>query len=144
MEGSLFGAALFLIRGTGKIKDDTTSRSSLSAVDVILRLDPVGIVLCVPGLVFLIFSLTSGNTTGWNSVSIIATLTTAIAFLVAFVLFEAYLAEYPLVPRHLWIGSNLAVGCVLAACAYGVWQGTNYILTLQLQGRENYFRRPRL
>lgn len=136
IEGSLFGAAMFLIRNIGNTRDDAIPNGTLSVVDIFLRLDPVGIALCVPGLVLLILGITSGNTIGWNNASVITAIATAVALLIAFILFEASFANYPLVPRYLWTGSNLAVGCILAACTYGVWHGANYILTLQLQGKE--------
>ena len=118
-----------LIRGIQHSKNEQLG----DAMSIFARLDPLGTTLSFPGLVLLIYSLTSGNIIGWKTGAVIGTLVAAVILLVTFVVVEAKVAQFPLVPRQLW-SANIAVGCALAACTYAVWQGANYFLTLELQG----------
>lgn len=102
--------------------------------EILLQIDPLGTTLSIPGLVLLIYGLTSGNIIGWDTGAVIGTIVAAVFLLAGFVFVEARIASHPLVPRYLWTGANLAVGCGLAALTYAVWQGANYFLTIELQG----------
>ena len=133
--GTLFLAALVLLRdikGASPHKDDGV-RDIPSLREILLRIDPLGTVLSIPGLVLLTYGLTSGKISGWDTGAVIGTIVAAVILLVCFVFVEARIASNPLVPRYLWTGANLAVGCGLAALTYAVWQGTNYFLTIELQ-----------
>lgn len=132
--------AIFLFRGTVT----PSRRQTLSFGEIIKRSNPIGTGLSIPGLIFLVYALTAGNVTGWSDTIVIGTLVAAVILLVAFVVFEKKLAQYPFVPLHLWESGNLGMGCALAAITYAVWQGANYFLTIQLQGnpsRHNAFLR---
>lgn len=122
--------ALMLIRDI----EPKEERSIPPLRDILLRADPVGTALSIPGLILLIYSLTSSNIIGWDNGAVIGTLVVAVLFLAGFVLVEAKFTKFPLVPRHLWKGGNLAIACGLAAFTYAIWQGANYFLTLELQG----------
>ena len=102
--------------------------------EIIEQIDPVGTTLSIPGLILIIYALTSGNQLGWANGGVIATLVVAVVLLVAFAFAEAKIAKHPLLVKHLWTSSSLPLGCALAAITYAVWQGVNYILTIQLQG----------
>lgn len=131
LEGLLAVLAIVLFRGT----EAPSREQSLSLGQIIERSNPVGTGLSIPGLIFLVYALTAGNESGWSDASVIGTLVAAVVLLLAFVVFEKKLARYPFVPRHLWKSSSLGIGCALAAITYAVWQGANYFLTLQLQGK---------
>lgn len=47
-------------------------------------------------------------------------------------------AAHPLIPIYLWSDTIKISGCVIAAFTYAVWQGANYLLTLQLQGQKPF------
>jgi hypothetical protein len=131
LEGLLTVMAIFLFRSI-----EAPSREQfLTLKQIIERSNPVGTGLSIPGLIILVYALTSGNEVGWSEGSVIGTLVAAAVLLVSFGYAEAKLAKYPFVPRHLWKTSDLSLGCVLAAITYAVWQGANYYLTLQLQGK---------
>lgn len=104
-------------------------------MEVVERLNPVGTSLSVSGLILLIYALTSGNEAGWSNGAVIGTLVAAIVLLVSFIFFETKMSRFPFVPRHMRKSSELLTGCVSAAMTYAVWQGANYFLTLQLQGK---------
>ncbi|KAI0425841.1 aminotriazole resistance protein [Xylaria sp. FL1042] len=128
VEGSLNILALILFR-----KQSPGSAGSLSLFEILERVDPLGTALSIPGLILLIYSLTSGNIVGWANGGVIGTLVVAVVLLVAFVFSEARIARYPFVPGHLWATTDLPSACALAAITYAVWQGANYFLALQLQ-----------
>ena len=48
-------------------------------------MDPLGTTLSIPGLVLLIYGLTSGNIIDWDSGAVIGTLVAAVLLLVGFV-----------------------------------------------------------
>lgn len=136
LEGFLAVLAILLFRSA----EAASRKGSLSLGEIIERSDPVGTGLSIPGLILLVYALTTGNQSGWSDASVIGTLVAAVVLLLAFVFVEKKLARYPFVPRHLWKTSSLGVGCALAAITYAVWQGANYFLTLQLQGQSELLR----
>jgi hypothetical protein len=140
LEGLLAALAIFMFRHTV-----TPNRGqTLTFGEIIKRSNPMGTGLSIPGLILLVYALTTGNVTGWSDATVLGTLVAAVILLVAFVVVEKKLAQYPFVPPHLWQSGNLGMGCALAAIMYAVWQGANYFLTIQLQGnpsRHNAFLR---
>ncbi|KAI0419622.1 aminotriazole resistance protein [Xylaria grammica] len=128
VEGLLNVLALLLFR-----KQSPGSAGSLSLIEILERVDPIGTALSIPGLILLIYSLTTGNTVGWSNGGVIGTLVVAVVLLAAFVFVEAKIARHPFVPRHLWKSTDLPSASALAAVTYAVWQGANYFLALQLQ-----------
>ena len=76
--------------------------------------------LSIPGLVLLIYGLKSGNIGGWDTGAVIGTIVAAVILLVCFAFVGARIVSNPLVQRYLWTGTNLAVGCGLAALTYAV------------------------
>ncbi|KAI3325277.1 MFS general substrate transporter [Xylariaceae sp. AK1471] len=128
VEGILNILALFLFR-----HQSPGSAGSLSLFEILERVDPIGTALSIPGLILLIYSLTTGNIVGWSNGGVIGTLVASVILLGSFVFVEAKIARYPFVPKHLWKTTGLASACFLAAITYAVWQGANYFLALQLQ-----------
>lgn len=110
------------------------SRNTSSLAEIVRRLDPWGTVSSIAGLILLVFSLTSGNQYGWSSATTLAPLIIAVVLLVVFVVVEIKVSTFPLVPRSLQSSNTLQLSCAMAALTYGVWQGANYVLTLELQG----------
>ena len=130
LEGLLAVLVIVLFR-----EADGRPRESLTLTQIVERSNPLGTALSIPGLIFLVHALTAGNQAGWSDGSVIGTLVAAVILLLAFGYVEAKVARYPFVPRHLWKTADLSMGCTLAAITYAVWQGANYFLTLQLQGK---------
>lgn len=98
-----------------------------------IRLDALGTFFSVSGLILLVYGLTNGNVHGWDKADVIATLVVAVALLSIFVFVEFKVSPDPILPRHLWDDRIKVLGCAVAALTYAVWQGSNYLLTLQLQ-----------
>lgn len=97
----------------------------------------LGTALSVPALVLLVFGLTTGNIVGWNQAEVIATIVTAVVLLASFAFVEAKVSSDPILPKYIWGDRIRILGCVVAALTYGVWQGCNYLLTLQLQSKDH-------
>lgn len=87
------------------------------------ELDPWGTVLGVGGLVTFNFAWNEGPTAGWGKVYVYVLLIIGLILLVAFVLFERFKAEYPLLPVAAFTrDTNLVFGCIAAGWAsFGIW-----------------------
>ncbi|RAH48785.1 MFS general substrate transporter [Aspergillus brunneoviolaceus CBS 621.78] len=97
------------------------------------RLDLPGTLLSVAGLILLIYALTTGNIDGWNQANVLTTLILAVVALGVFLVLELRFSADPILPRYMITDRGKALGCASAALTYAVWQGSNYLLTLQLQ-----------
>lgn len=127
VEGTLLVLSVFLFR-----QPKSESRNT-SLAEIVRRLDPWGTISSIAGLILLVFSLTSGNQYGWSSATTLAPLVIAIVLLIVFVVVEIKVSTFPLVPRSLQSSNALQLSCAMAVLTYGVWQGANYVLTLELQ-----------
>lgn len=84
-------------------------------------------------LILLVYGLTTGNINGWDTPDVIATLATAVCLLAIFVFLEVKVSQDPILPGYMFEDRVRVLGCAAAALTYAVWQGSNYLLTLQLQ-----------
>ncbi|KAL3421564.1 MFS transporter [Phlyctema vagabunda] len=129
LTGALFVISLFLLRTPQE--DKVVFKKS--AVEQFRTLDAFGCLLSLAGFVLLTYALTSGESEGWGSPAIISTLILSVVLILFFVLVEWKVSKNPLIPRAVIRRGNAATGCALGAFTYAVWQGINYILTLELQ-----------
>ncbi|KAM5441779.1 hypothetical protein MferCBS31731_003039 [Microsporum ferrugineum] len=97
----------------------------------LIRFDVLGICLGVPSLLLLTYALTSANTAGWSSPSIVSTLVISSVLLLVFALHE-YRAPQALINPRLF-SPSFTLTLVLAVATYAVRQACSYFLTLQLQ-----------
>lgn len=104
---------------------------------LVTRLDFVGTLTSLAGLILLVYGLTSGNADSWNAPQVISTLVIAGVLLLVFVFAESKISADPILPRYLWGDRIKMLGCASAALTYAVWQGANYLLTLELQSTYN-------
>jgi MFS family permease len=119
----------------GSTKDSTlTSKKGLlqSVRERMVRFDALGMLLGIPGILLLIYSLSSANTEGWNDAKIIATLVLSIFLLIVFVLHERSASQAILAP-HLFRNMSFNITLILAVKTYAVRQACTYFLTVQLQ-----------
>ncbi|KAK7421372.1 hypothetical protein QQX98_002266 [Neonectria punicea] len=98
-----------------------------------IRLDFLGTFFSVSGLILLVYALTTGNIHGWDTPDVIATLVISVCLLAIFVFVEVKISSDPILPGYMFEDKVRALGCAAAALTYAVWQGINYLLTLQLQ-----------
>lgn len=112
---------------------DAAVRSRVSWGDIAQKTDVLGSCLSVSGLILLVYALTTADEIGWAQPAVVATLVVSVLVLAALVFVELRVAQYPLVPRHLWRDVAKLCGFAMAALVYAVWMGVNYILTLELQ-----------
>ncbi|KAH7015652.1 aminotriazole resistance protein [Ilyonectria destructans] len=134
VEGALEIAALALYF-TQNLPNPTHSESDKenkwSTLPV--RLDIFGTLVSVSSLTLLVYGLTTGNINGWDTRDVIATLATAVCLLAIFVFLEVKVSQDPILPGYMFEDRVRVLGCAAAALTYAVWQGSNYLLTLQLQ-----------
>lgn len=135
VEGALEIAALALLvtnnlPGPVTPAGDTNKWSNLH-----IRLDALGTSLSVCGLILFVYGLTTGNIHGWQKPDVITTLVVAVALLALFAYVELRVSSDPVLPRYMFIDRIRVLGCAEAALTYAVWQGSNYLLTLQLQSK---------
>ncbi|KAK2839271.1 hypothetical protein FQN49_006305 [Arthroderma sp. PD_2] len=97
----------------------------------LIRFDVLGICLGIPSLLLLTYALTSANTTGWGSPSIVSTLVIASVLLLLFALHESRAPQALISPRLFRPSFTLTL--LLAMATYAVRQACSYFLTLQLQ-----------
>ncbi|KJZ80420.1 hypothetical protein HIM_00270 [Hirsutella minnesotensis 3608] len=131
VEGALEIAALALLfakslPGSKSVDDNVWS-------NLHVRLDFLGTFFSVSGLILLVYGLTTGNVHGWGKSDVIATLVVSVCLLVVFVFVELRVSSDPILPRYMFEDRVRVLGCAAAALTYAVWQGSNYLLTLQLQ-----------
>lgn len=99
------------------------------------RIDPLGTLTVIIGLILFNFVWTQGPVVGWNTAYIIALLIIAVLLIVAFFIIELYIAKYPLVPKSVF---NLKIGMVLACIScgwgsFGIWQYYYWNIILNLR-----------
>nr|POE66091.1 drug resistance protein [Quercus suber] len=111
-----------------------TEEGTDAPISIFERIDILGSSVSVAGLILLVFALSEGNVVGWDTVEVIVTLVLAVLLIAIFLFLELKVAKYPILPRYFWADRIRMLGCIAAALTYAVWQGTNYHLTLQLQG----------
>ncbi|KAM3487043.1 hypothetical protein MY3957_009668 [Beauveria namnaoensis] len=97
------------------------------------RLDPAGTCLSIVALILLVYGLTTGNVHGWGEADVVATLVVSVVLVAVFALVQLKFSSDPILPRYLWSDRIKMLGCLMAALTYAIWQGSNYLLTLELQ-----------
>ncbi|RAL09633.1 MFS transporter [Aspergillus homomorphus CBS 101889] len=134
VEGALEIAALALLF-TKNLPDESAVRDNDSSKwsNLHIRIDILGTSISVAALILLVYGLTTANIHGWDQVDVITTLVIAVVLFFVFVLVELKVSSHPILPDYLWGDRIKVLGCVVAALTYAVWQGSNYLLTLQLQ-----------
>nr|POF14111.1 puromycin resistance protein pur8 [Quercus suber] len=133
VEGALEIVALALLFTHNLPGEAPTRDGKWKLSQLPIRIDLLGTVLSIPGLVLLVYGLTEGNIDGWSKANVIATIVVAVVLLFAFALVEVKFAPDPILPKYVWGDRTRILGCIIAALTYAVWQGCNYLLTLQLQ-----------
>ena len=132
VEGALEIAAIALLL-TNNLPGAASATTDSKWTNLHIRLDGLGTFFSVSGLILLVYGLTTGNVHGWDKADVIATLVVAVVLLAIFVFVELKVSSDPILPHYLWGDRIKVLGCVAAALTYAVWQGSNYLLTLQLQ-----------
>ncbi|WZH48359.1 aminotriazole resistance protein [Fusarium acuminatum] len=102
-----------------------------------VRLDVLGTALSVAGLVLLVYSLTTGNVDGWDKANVLSTLIVGVVCLAIFIYVETKVASDPILPKYIWGDKTRTLGCLGATLVFAIWQGSNYLLTLQLQDKDD-------
>lgn len=98
-------------------------------------MDPAGTCLSIVALILIVYGLTTGNVHGWDKADVIATLVVSVVLLAAFAFVQLRFSADPILPRYLWNDRIKMLGCLMVALTYAIWQGSNYLLTLELQSQ---------
>lgn len=133
VEGALEIAAIALLLTNNLPGAAVSATNNNKWSNLHIRLDALGTFFSVSGLILLVYGLTTGNVHGWDKADVITTLVVAVVLLAIFVFVELKISSDPILPRYLWGDRIKVLGCAVAALTYAVWQGCNYLLTLQLQ-----------
>lgn len=104
----------------------------------LIRLDPLGTVLFLPGVVCLLLALQWGGTTySWDSGRIIALLVLAGVLLIAFTGVQVWRQEDATTPPRIIKQRSVAFGAVYSSCLSGAMISMLYTLPLWFQGVKN-------
>jgi EmrB/QacA subfamily drug resistance transporter len=96
------------------------------------RLDVVGAVTAVAGLVVLVYAIEGANEHGWGSVRTLVLVTVALALLAAFAVVERRARE-PILPPTTWSDRSLVSGVGLILVATAVLVAVFFLNTIYLQ-----------
>jgi EmrB/QacA subfamily drug resistance transporter len=96
------------------------------------RLDMLGAVTAVAGLVLLVYGIEGANEHGWGSARTVALLTVSAALLAAFVLVERRVRE-PILPPATWGNRSLVFGTGLILVATALLVAVFFLNTIYLQ-----------
>ena len=96
------------------------------------KLDPVGSVLSIIGLVSLVFAIIEGPEKGWTSAIVLGGFAVAVVGLTAFVLWELR-NEHPMLDPRLFKLRGFSTGAITITLAFAVMFGMFYVMTLYLQ-----------
>lgn len=132
VEGALEIAAIALLL-TNNLPGAAFTTDNSKWATLHIQLDALGTFFSISGLILLVYGLTTGNIRGWDKADVITTLIIAVALLAIFIFVELKVSSDPILPHYLWGDKIKILGCAAAALTYAVWQGSNYLLTLQLQ-----------
>ncbi|KZP31546.1 MFS general substrate transporter [Athelia psychrophila] len=92
------------------------------------RLDIIGVSTLTIALVLLIFSLTSGSSSGWKSPMVLAPLIISMIMIVVFFLWEKHIPpETAAIPPHIWFYPNFAILIAVALMPY-LWWTTMFMM----------------
>jgi hypothetical protein len=101
----------------------------------LIRLDPLGTVLFLPGVICLLLALQwGGSTYSWNSARIILLFVLAGVLLIAFALVQIWRREDATIPPRIIKQRSVAFGAVYTSFLYGAMISMLYTLPLWFQG----------
>ena len=96
------------------------------------RMDPVGAVLSITGMISLLYGIIEGGSRGWTDPFVLAGFASAVVFLSAFIAWERRV-EHPMLPVSLFADRRLSVGSGVITlgffCAFGLF----FLSTLYMQ-----------
>jgi EmrB/QacA subfamily drug resistance transporter len=96
------------------------------------RLDVIGAVTAVAGLVLLVYAIEGANEHGWGSVRTLVLATVAVALLAAFAVVERRVRE-PILPPTTWSNRSLVSGVGLILVATALLVAVFFLNTIYLQ-----------
>jgi EmrB/QacA subfamily drug resistance transporter len=96
------------------------------------RLDVIGAVTAVAGLVLLVYAVEGANEHGWGSVRTLVLVAVAVALLAAFAVLERRVSE-PLLPPTTWSNRSLVSGVCLILVATALLVSVFFLNTIYLQ-----------
>jgi EmrB/QacA subfamily drug resistance transporter len=101
------------------------------------RLDVVGALLVTLGLVGLTYGLIEGPSRGWGAAPVVVGLTGGVLLLVAFLVWEATVAD-PMLPLTMFASRQFSATNAVTFVVYGALGGALFLLPIQLQQVSGY------
>ena len=102
------------------------------------KLDPIGVVLSIIGLVALVFGIIrGGNSNEWLTLQAGGAIVLGVVFMVAFVLFERR-SSHPAIDMSLFTNRVFSAGTIALSCAFFALMGSTFYLAYFLQVIRGY------
>jgi len=101
------------------------------------RVDYLGMLSFMCGIVAVIYYLSEGSARGWSSASTLAPFCVGIVLLIVFVAIE-YKIEYPIMPLHIWRSRRLVASCLIIACNGAAVNALVFFSSLTFQNVQGY------
>ncbi|KJK80990.1 hypothetical protein H634G_03523 [Metarhizium anisopliae BRIP 53293] len=107
--------------------------------DKVGKIDWLGVVVSVAGIVLIMIPLNSGGSMWpWDSAETISTLTVGVVLVAGFIAIEAFVAKMPIIPLRLFRHRSSSLLLIMGILHDFVWQATQYFIPLHLQTVRGY------
>lgn len=101
------------------------------------RIDYLGILSFMIGIVAVIYYLSEGPAHGWSTASTLAPFCVGLVLLMVFVAIE-YKIDYPIMPLHIWRSRRFVASCLTIICNTGAVNAMVFFSSLTFQNVQGY------
>ncbi|KAF9354412.1 hypothetical protein BGX26_007763 [Mortierella sp. AD094] len=101
------------------------------------RIDYVGVLLFMVGIIAIVYYLSESNSAGWGSAKTLPLFLVGIALLVAFVFWE-HRIDYPIMPFRIWRSRRFSSSVIVIICVTSTYNVMIFFTSLTFQGVLGY------
>ncbi|KAF9198812.1 hypothetical protein BGZ49_000271 [Haplosporangium sp. Z 27] len=101
------------------------------------RVDYIGVLLFMVGIIAIVYYLSQSNTSGWGSAATLPPFLVGIALLVGFVFWE-HRIDYPIMPFRIWRSRRFLASVVIITCVTSTYNVMIFFTSLTFQGVLHY------
>ncbi|OQV06095.1 hypothetical protein CLAIMM_10723 isoform 2 [Cladophialophora immunda] len=118
---SIWNAVWFTGIAVSYFPKSQTRARGVSRSAVLKRIDYIGGLLSIIGLVLFLIALQAGGSSHpWTSAYVLANLFIGFSLIVAFFIWEWKFARYPMIPKELFQGQNIVASCFVVSFVSGM------------------------